>query len=351
MKLKGYPTDGRPALSYLGAPTGSIVGTDRRPVDRIVSVPGKPGPPGDRGPKGDGLQVDGTAADSASLPTAGDHPLELWATTSDGQFWLSDGTVWYLAGVRGPKGPIGDQGPKGDQGPQGIQGIRGPEGPPGTTSWDGITNRPSTFPPSAHSHAIGDVTGLQEELDTKKDADGVWGIVAYYCEDENDFQGQIDTKITQAQAQTLVDQAIAQLLDGSPEALDTLNELAAALGNDPNFATTVSAQIGSKADKATTITAGTGLSGGGDLSDSRTLSVNFGSAPGTVCQGNDARLSNARTPTAHTHQISDVENLQATLNGKVGTDGSVLNVVKMTQAQYDALGANRPATTFYVIVG
>lgn len=34
-----------------------------------------------------------------------------------------------------------------------------------------------------------------------------------------------------------VQAAIAQLVASSPEALDTLNELAAALGNDPNFAT------------------------------------------------------------------------------------------------------------------
>lgn len=47
------------------------------------------------------------------------------------------------------------------------------------------------------------------------------------------------------------------------------------------------------------ITAGAGLSGGGDLSADRTLSVSFGTAAGTACEGNDARLSNARTPTAH----------------------------------------------------
>lgn len=47
------------------------------------------------------------------------------------------------------------------------------------------------------------------------------------------------------------------------------------------------------------ITAGTGLSGGGTLAADRTLSVSFGSTATTVCVGNDARLSDARTPTAH----------------------------------------------------
>ena len=32
--------------------------------------------------------------------------------------------------------------------------------------WQNITNKPSTFPPSAHTHAISDVTGLQNELTT-----------------------------------------------------------------------------------------------------------------------------------------------------------------------------------------
>lgn len=43
-----------------------------------------------------------------------------------------------------------------------------------------------------------------------------------------------------------VDQQISALVASSPETLNTLNELAAALGNDPNFATTITNQIGTK---------------------------------------------------------------------------------------------------------
>jgi hypothetical protein len=46
--------------------------------------------------------------------------------------------------------------------------------------------------------------------------------------------------------QTYVGNAIAALVDSAPATLDTLNELAAALGDDPNFATTVSNSIGTK---------------------------------------------------------------------------------------------------------
>jgi len=43
-------------------------------------------------------------------------------------------------------------------------------------------------------------------------------------------------------------QDLADLVNSAPSTLDTLNELASALGNDPNFATTVSTQIGTKAN-------------------------------------------------------------------------------------------------------
>ncbi|TQK29365.1 hypothetical protein [Arthrobacter sp. SLBN-53] len=65
----------------------------------------------------------------------------------------------------------------------------------------------------------------------------------------------------------------------------------------------VAAGITGKADKATTIAAGTGLTGGGDLSANRSLAVAYGTTAGTAAQGNDARLSNARPPTAHSHNV------------------------------------------------
>ena len=49
--------------------------------------------------------------------------------------------------------------------------------------------------------------------------------------------------------ETYVNNKVAGLVGSAPEALNTLNELATALGNDVNFATTVSNQIGSKVDK------------------------------------------------------------------------------------------------------
>ena len=45
------------------------------------------------------------------------------------------------------------------------------------------------------------------------------------------------------------------------------------------------------------VLSGTGLTGGGDLTTDRTLSVVFGSTSTTSCSGNDSRLSDSRTPT------------------------------------------------------
>lgn len=46
--------------------------------------------------------------------------------------------------------------------------------------------------------------------------------------------------------ESYVSTAVSNLVDSAPATLDTLNELAAALGDDPNFATTVSTSIGTK---------------------------------------------------------------------------------------------------------
>ena len=59
-----------------------------------------------------------------------------------------------------------------------------------------------------------------------------------------------------AQSEAQVDAKIADLVNGSPGALDTLKELADALGGDPNFATTISTALGNRlrVDAAQTLT-------------------------------------------------------------------------------------------------
>lgn len=77
--------------------------------------------------------------------------------------------------------------------------------------------------------------------------------------EKTDLSSDVQTTLDKAESaiqsidglatETYVDDKVASLVNSAPETLDTINELATALGNDPNFATTVAAQIGNKVDK------------------------------------------------------------------------------------------------------
>jgi hypothetical protein len=81
------------------------------------------------------------------------------------------------------------------------------------------------------------------------------------------------------------------------------------------------------------ITAGTGLTGGGALNTSPTVSVSFGSSAGTVTQGDDARLSDARTPLTHalSHRAGGSDPVEA---GIIRTGTTNLIVSTITDGQY-----------------
>jgi hypothetical protein len=66
----------------------------------------------------------------------------------------------------------------------------------------------------------------------------------------NDATGAISVDTTVISTKAYVDQEVAALVDSAPALLDTLNELAAAIGDDENFVTTVTGQIGEKVAKS-----------------------------------------------------------------------------------------------------
>lgn len=70
--------------------------------------------------------------------------------------------------------------------------------------------------------------------------------------------------------ETYVQNKIAEVVNSAPGTLDTLNELAQALGNDPNFATTMTTELGKKANTADLATVATSGSYN-DLSDTPTI--------------------------------------------------------------------------------
>ena len=147
------------------------------------------------------------------------------------------------------------------------------------------------------SLTIGGITGLQDELN-QLDSD----ITAAIATAASDATTKANTAESNANAYT--DSAVSGLVDAAPTTLDTLNELAAALGDDPNFATTVTASIGTKAAKTTTISAGTALTGGGDLSANRTISHGNVTRSNTTGSGT---LSHSGTFTAITGLTSNAQ--------------------------------------------
>lgn len=96
---------------------------------------------------------------------------------------------------------------------------------------------------------------------------------------------------------TYADTAVSNLVDSAPTTLDTLNELAAALGDDPNFATTVTTSIGTKLNSsdytaADVLTKIKTVDGSGSGLDADTVDGIEGSS---IVQTSDSRLTNSRT--------------------------------------------------------
>jgi len=148
--------------------------------------------------------------------------------------------------------------------------------PPAT--WETLTGKPSTFTPSAHVHAISDVTGLQTAL---------------------------DAKATPADVTT----AVNAVIDAAPSALNTLNELAAALGNDASFATTVTNALAAKAPLASPTFTGTvsGITatmvGLGNVDNTSDANKPISTATQTALDGKAA--------SSHTHTASAITDFTA----------------------------------------
>jgi hypothetical protein len=131
---------------------------------------------------------------------------------------------------------------------------------------------------------------------------------------EGDLRYALKTELTAA---------IDALVDASPGTLDTLNELAAALGDDPNFATTVMNIIATKLP----------LAGGTVTGQIK------GIAP--VDPEDMARKDYVDNKTELM--------VKSDITGVTGAD-AITNIVSLTQAEYDAI-TTPDTSTFYVIVG
>lgn len=97
------------------------------------------------------------------------------------------------------------------------------------------------------SRYLSDIIGTDGLIKTEATAlAGVDGVL----KTDDVAEGTTNLYYTQDRADARVAAGIANLVDTAPATLDTLNELAAALGDDPNFATTVTTALGTKANLA-----------------------------------------------------------------------------------------------------
>lgn len=128
------------------------------------------------------------------------------------------------------------------------------------------------------------------------------------------IQTQLNSKLESSDlsglaTETFVGTAISNLVDSAPGALDTLNELAAALGDDANYAATITTALGTKAPTASPTFTGTVS----------------GVTKGMVGLGNVDNTSDADKPVSDATQI--LTNLKAPLESPTFT-GTVSGITK-----------------------
>ena len=95
---------------------------------------------------------------------------------------------------------------------------------------------------AAHTHEIADVTGLQDALDAKANEDAFQAL--------KDLVGTLPETTDATNVVGYVDKKVAALVNGAPETLDTLKELADALNNQPDAIAALTATVGQKADQS-----------------------------------------------------------------------------------------------------
>lgn len=141
----------------------------------------------------------------------------------------------------------------------------------------------TTVADNSHDHTISNVTGLQGALDLKANlaSPALTGTPTAPT-------ASASVNTTQIATTAYVTTAVNNLINAAPGALDTLNELATALGNDPNFATTINNSLATKAPlvSASLTTPNIGVATGTSLTT--TGQITASAASGKVIIGVDA---------------------------------------------------------------
>lgn len=246
--------------------------------------------------------------------------------------------------------------------------------------WDAVLNKPTVFPVADHNHAIADVTGLQAVLDGKQPGGdyattGELTIGLAGKQDAGDYVENTDSRLSDSRAPLPHSHAISNVT-GLQDALDDkqatgdyvanndprltdsrtptvhnheiadVNGLQSALdaasggGGSPAWenitdkpteftpaahdhavseVTGLQTALNGKqptGDYATNTALTTGLAGKQPTGDYATAAQLSGKQDaGDYVATSDARLSDARTPVAHNHAVDDVNGLQTVLDG------------------------------------
>ncbi len=178
---------------------------------------------------------------------------------------LTDTSTVDAGYVIGPQGPQGETGPQGSQGIQGETGPQGSQGPAGADGSDGVGISTASIDESGNLIITltdtstvntgnvyantGNITFATTTIDTADSSGIIFTPAVSFNSDltvENDLivRNQIRTVAGDVfVTESFVQQAVNDLIGAAPEALNTLQELAAALNNDENFATTLLSAI------------------------------------------------------------------------------------------------------------
>jgi len=118
----------------------------------------------------------------------------------------------------------------------------------GSVSFDGTANATitATIADDSHNHTTANVDGLDTALGLKAPlaSPALTGTPTAPTASAN-------TNTTQVATTAFVQTEITDLIGGAPGALDTLNELAAAINDDSSYASTITTNLGTKVDKVT----------------------------------------------------------------------------------------------------
>ena len=130
---------------------------------------------------------------------------------------IADSTSWDgdKLTVNGKTSPslTGPQGPRGEAGPTGPPGPKGDSGASGASSWDAVTGKPTSFPPSSHRHSSADISDASNDAGDPKFGGKVIkgrerdGKIFYYSSPtegkELANKGYVDTVVAEEKARTV----------------------------------------------------------------------------------------------------------------------------------------------------